>query len=123
MTDEGTYEVHRRYSEFRALRDDVRRALPSESLPRLPPKKVNPLRDNFSRTFLQVSSLDQIANVLHAISRSLAVANVLHAISRSLAVANVLHVISRSLAVALPQAILVACCVAMYCMPSRFWRL
>ena len=82
------------------MRDDVRRALPSESLPRLPPKKVNPLRDNFSRTFLQVSSLDQIANVLLAISRSLAVANVLYAISRSLAVANVLHAISRSLAVA-----------------------
>ena len=60
VTDEGTYEVHRRYSEFRALRDAVRRALPSEPLPRLPPKKVNPLRDNFSRTFLQVTRLDDV---------------------------------------------------------------
>ena len=53
VTDVGTYEVRRRYSEFRTLRDNLKRALPSETF-HFPAKKRNPLKDNFGTAFLQV---------------------------------------------------------------------
>eukprot|EP00038_Savillea_parva_P003519 m.126823 g.126823 ORF g.126823 m.126823 type:complete len:178 (-) comp11197_c0_seq1:1981-2514(-) len=52
VTDVGTYEVRRRYSEFRTLRDNLKRALPSETF-HFPAKKRNPLKDNFGTAFLQ----------------------------------------------------------------------
>eukprot|EP00035_Acanthoeca_spectabilis_P034250 m.27930 g.27930 ORF g.27930 m.27930 type:complete len:183 (-) comp6490_c0_seq2:83-631(-) len=52
VTDKGTYEVNRRYSEFRNLRDSLKRALPSETF-HFPAKKRNPLKNNFGKLFLQ----------------------------------------------------------------------
>lgn len=53
VTDQGTYEVSRRYSEFRSLRDSLKRALPSETF-HFPGKKRNPLTNNFGKRFLEV---------------------------------------------------------------------